>query len=225
MVWRLGFQRMVLVLAALAGSVYAAFLLFHQSVPMEEQKPVCFPCALTEDLTVHRLTGYDGPFLEDGSMEEVVDTAALVLENRGYRHIRKVSVCILTSSGSLVFTADHLPPQSMLLVLESQKRSYTGEAILGVRQEELSYSNDLLQSCLSVTEEKNGVAVTNLTENLVENAVLYYKQYDAASQMYIGGAARSCYLKTLEPMETVTVFPLGFLLPYCKVAAIELIKQ
>lgn len=221
MVWRLGFQRMVLLLTALAGSVYAVFLLRGQVMPAAEKEALAFPASITEDLTVRLLTGYDGPFLEDGSMEEVVDTAALVLENTGLRHIGKVTIRLCTSDGNMVFTAFHIPPQSKLLVLESEKKTYTGDSVWQMQLEELVYSSNLLQWELTALEEGTGITVTNLTQTTVHGAVLYFKQYDEASQMYIGGAARSYSLDTLTSKETVIISPPGFIVPYCRVAAIE----
>lgn len=221
MVWRLGFRRMVLLLTALAGSVYAAFLLAGQVTSTAEKEALTFPVSITNDLTLCLLTGYDGPFLEDGSMEEVVDAAALVLENTGFRHIGKVTIRLWTSGGNMAFTAFHIPPQSKLLVLESEKKTYTGESVWQMKLEELVYSSNLLQSVLTVVEEGSGIAVTNLTQTTVHGVVLYFKQYDEASQMYIGGAARSYALDTLTSKETVIISPPGFIVPYCRVAAIE----
>ena len=166
-----------------------------------------FPCDIAgSDMRALQLVPYEGPFWEDDSETEVVDTAALVIENKG-GYIAEGAVVLEWGDGRMVFELFDLPPGERVLVLEKDRQPFRLEAPSACYGWE---TEAYPESAGHVTVEDAGgmfMAVTNHTNSIVPVIRICYKSCDPGSGMLIGGISYSVTLRDLQPGERRLVSP------------------
>jgi len=172
----------------------------------------------TSDLYIDAVLSYDGMYVEDGSDRNVTSVAAIRIANAGNTPVEYARLTLEQGSRRLEFVATCLLPYSTMLVLESsaQKASTEGytscELALG---ESSSLEED---SRLLVEETEDGVLqVTNLTEETLSSARIYYKIYMPDDDVFVGGITYTVNLENLAPNEPVTVMPTHYSSGYSKI--------
>lgn len=167
-----------------------------------------------------QLAVYEGPFWEDGTGEETVDIAALVLENTGVCFVIDGAVVLDWGEDRLVFELSWLPPGEKVLVLEKDRKSYREI------KDGICYgwtSEDYPETTEAVTVEPAGetsLAFTNRTDSVVPGVSALYKHYDEESDMYIGGITYSMPVELLQPGEIRIVTPWRYAAGYSRVVCV-----
>ena len=166
-----------------------------------------FPCPVAgTELTALQLASYEGPFLEDASQREVVNTAALVVENTG-GFVAKGAVVLEIGESRLIFELFDLPPGVRVLVLEKDAEPFAvGQISACYGWEMEGYPEDMGH----VTAENAGgmlLSVINQTDDTVPVARICYRTRDPGSGMYLGGISHSIVVRDLQPREQRTVSP------------------
>lgn len=172
-------------------------------------KKLTFPHQVgNSDLYIDAVLSYDGMFVEDGTDRNVTSIATIRLSNRGTTPVEYARLTLEQGSRRLEFVATCLLPGATMLVLESSAQKvgtadYTScELALG---ENASLEQD---SRLLVEETEEGVLqVTNLTDDLIPSARIYYKIYMQDEDVYVGGITYTVNLEDLAPGEPLTVMP------------------
>ena len=75
------------------------------------------------DLQIQSVTAYEGPYLEDGTYEEVSDVAALVVANTSEYPLQTVEISLYTLRRTLEFSGSWIPARRRWLAVPSD-RSY-----------------------------------------------------------------------------------------------------
>ena len=168
---------------------------------------VPFPLDIAgSEMRALQLVQYEGPFWEDESEVEVVNTAALVIENTG-GYIAEGAVVLEWGEGRMVFELFDLPPGERVLVLEKDRQSFrqgTPSGCYGWETEAYPENTG------HVTVEDAGgmhMAVTNYAAGVIPVVQIWYKSCDPGSGMLIGGISYSVTLRNLQPGERRHVSP------------------
>ena len=166
-----------------------------------------FPCCVAgADLRVLQLASYEGPYWESYGDEEVVDVAALLIENTG-GFLAQGAVVLEWEDRRMVFELRDLPPGARVLVLEKDRqRFFMGMPTGCYGWETESYPEDMGH----VTAEDAGgmyIAVINHTEGIVPVAEICYRSCDPSSGMYIGGISYRVEVRDLQPGERRIISP------------------
>ena len=201
------------------------------TVPTKEPEPTYvqtgnqqgLPCAVRyTPLVAKQLSGYDGPYLEDGTEEELIGVAALVVENTATVGIEYVQLVVSQGQRELVFDATYIPPRGTVLILEKNRQSYTRDAVTGCRCKTLipglfDWEKDRV---LIQPGEGFSMTVTNLTAEVMPCVRVFYKQHEGASDLYVGGITYSAVIPDLQPGETRQITPYRYANGYSAVVAV-----
>ena len=225
----MGFRRMVLLGTSVFLSVMLSVVLCQQAAaqlqkaePQTRTKPVAFPYGVKHtNLVVVEQALYDGPFLEDGSTQEVACAMALVVRNAGIRQIARGHVVLAGSSGCWIFEVFDLPPGESALVLERSGKTGIGEGVFFcVGWEELADTEPT--PGIRIQEVGMGtLRVTNLTDDRQEGIQIRFKTYDEESGMYLGGITYEANVDYLDPGDTVEVTPYYYVSGRSRIVAIK----
>ena len=162
------------------------------------------------DLLAVETTRYDGPFWEDGTNQEVLGVAALVVENQGGLMVSKGAVIVETDKDRLVFEFSFLPPGGKVLVLEKDRKPYSYQTPItcyGWTREEYPENPGLI-SAESVG--LGGLTLTNHTGCTVPGVEVQYKNYDPETGMFLGGITYCVREDDLLPREVRHLNPTYF---------------
>ena len=189
--------------------------------PIEEDT---FPMALQYTaLVVEKLSSYDGPWLEDGSEENVIGVAALLVRNTATVGIEYARITLMQNGRELVFDATYIPPKSSILLLEENKTLYSDAPVSKCRYRTVIPGDfDLSRRYVRIEEEGLGsLKVTNLTQETMHCVRIFYKHHDLQADLYVGGITYSVVIPDLQPGETRLVTPYRYACGYALVAAVE----
>lgn len=181
------------------------------------------PCQLQyTTLVARQLAAYDGPYLEDGSDEELVDVAALVLENTGTIGMEYVQVVLQQGGRELVFDVTYVPPRGTVLILEKNRAAYSTDPVESCRCRTLISGNfDWEKEKIRIDSGDGfGMAVTNLTDIPMSYVRVFYKQHEGAADLYVGGITYSAVIPDLQPGETRQITPYRYADGYSAVVAV-----
>lgn len=193
-----------------------------------EAEPITLPYTVEgTDLIIKELATYEGPFLEDGTYEEVSDVAALVLHNTGEKTLQTADITVYTQENVLQFKGTWLPAESNCVLLEVNRMPYTGEPITRCigSQEKTVYENLLHSQLLLQEGSSEEICVFNTSEYSVGKLRLLYKTYLAQTDMYMGGVTNELELEELKPGKTVCVTPPRYVQGYSKVVFVREIEE
>ena len=182
-----------------------------------------FPFVLEyTSLVAQKLIAYDGAYLEDGLEENVVEIAALVLENTGTTGIEYAQIVLLQGGRELYFDATYIPPKSRVLLLEDNKQSYSDAPVTACRcRTVIPGAFDRAERTVSVKETGMcTLEVTNLTEQEMGCVRIYYKLHEGEADLYVGGITYSTVIPNLLPGETRSVTPYRYASGYAQVVAV-----
>ena len=167
-----------------------------------ETSELDFPMAVPETaLSVLQLTSYEGPYLESVESQETVKSAAVLIENRGGLYVSQGAVVLEQAGKRLVFEIKDLPAGQRALVLEKDAQAldtFRGWSCYGWCWEEYPEQ----QSWIEVTQTSQGLAVTNVTDQVFQVLHLTLKRQSDGADTLIGGVSLHRELQNLKPGET-----------------------
>ena len=189
----------------------------------EEQGVTSFPLALQyTTLVVEALSSYDGPWLEDGSEENVMGVAALLVHNTGTIGIEYARITLMQNGQEMVFDATYISPKGSVLLLEENKSPYCDAPVTQCRYRTVIPGDfDMSQREVRIEEEGLGsLKVTNLTEETMSCVRVFYKHHEGQSDLYVGGITYSVVIPDLQPGETRIITPYRYACGYALVVAV-----
>lgn len=223
-----GFLLSLLLLVGLAVNMISAQRYTLSVTPNHQPATIEFPTVIPgTSLTAERTAVYDGPFLEDGSNDEVSGIVALVLRNGGTQPISKAEVVLQQGDRRLVFRADTVPPGESVLVLEHNRSPYRQlpcSACYGYA----TYDNlsARIPKGVSVSESGiNGVTLWNTTDSVLEDLWVYHKGWLEMPGILVGGITHKTHIDIIEPGEGVQIFPEYYAYGYSKIVQITASKS
>lgn len=158
--------------------------------------PVKLPCAADNVLTVMRMYGYSGKFVEDASFQEKENVAAIEILNGSEKDIRLARIIVTTRDRELLFEVTTLPAYNTITVLEKNAAVFVeGEEIIDIRvdnrvdfESKLSFLEDVFQ----VSGTGYVFNVKNISDTDVQSDIyVYYKKIDENGKLFGGITFRS----------------------------------
>lgn len=185
-------------------------------------EPVEFPCVIRDtELIAEHLGQYEGPYLEAEGEEQVAGVAALMVYNPGNKSIKSAQILLTQGTDSLLFEITCLPPRSRILVLEKNRRLYSGQDVTACRCTAFSRESfGRLEEQIAITEADGQLAVENLTREDFSSVTLYYKQYAPEGDFFLGGITSCFEIGSLAAGEIKTVAPYRYAPGYSQVVAV-----
>ena len=188
-----------------------------------EQEDTSFPLALQyTTLVVEAFSSYDGPWLEDGSEENVIGVAALLVRNTGTVGIEYARITLQQNGREMTFDATYIPPKGSILLLEEEKQPYTDAPVTQCRYRTVIPGDfDLSKREIRIEEEGMGsLKVTNLTDQPMGCVRVFYKHHEGQADLYVGGITYSVVIPDLQPGETRIITPYRYACGYALVVAV-----
>lgn len=143
---------------------------------------------LAEGLYITEVFPYTGPYVEDGTNDPCENICAVRLRNDTAEHYQYMEFELETESGVYDFSASTLFSGAQMTVLSKNKAAYTGA---GVRSAKLVTSAPFTKTptvhtdTLEITYTDGIINVKNLTDGLLMNVYVYFKEMDDFG--YFGG--------------------------------------
>ena len=159
------------------------------SDPQEGASEAAYRFTDAEGLAFTDLLAYSGPYLEDGSNEELQNVTAIRVANRSEQQIQYAEFTVASTAGDLHFTCTTLLPGKTMLLLEQNRTPFTGAAVNGVKTDNRLLFTDppsLYPDTFSVSVSGHVMTLRNLSESPVPgNIYVYFKRVNGEG--YVGG--------------------------------------
>ena len=197
---------------------------FHQKPQESEPQPTDPPPTQYDPvagamLVARNLLPYDGPKLwdEEGELSGV---ASLELWNAGDTAIRYAEILVWQGQKAYTFTATYIPPGGRVVVLEKNRSPYTREGVTDVEYAVVVPMEESEATVIVAEDDAFSLRVRNETQELLSTVRVFYKQYDAQKDVYIGTMTYSAVIHDLRPGESKSLVPYGYVSGYTKVVAV-----
>ena len=181
--------------------------------PDKEQPGLQFPCQVPgHDLKIEKLAPYEGLFVEDGTNVQVTDVAMILIHNTGKDALEYTEITVNFAQETLVFQITALPAGERMVVQEKTGKSVpAGEPVeataLVVHRAQMAVAPEL-----TVTDNgDNTLTVTNLTDQVIPTARVFYKYYMEKEDLFLGGIAFTLRISNLQANSTMVVQPAHFI--------------
>lgn len=162
-------------------------------------------------ITIQRVNGYSGIFIEDGSDKEVKNVAAIEVKNTSNKPLEFAQIQLYNGSKKLVFDVSTLPANSSAVVMEKNKASFNSSKGVTYGGTTAGYVNSLEKAssikCKKV--KNNGIEVTNTSSKNIPCVRVFYK-YKSSEGYYVGGITYTAKVKDLKAGASQTIYPSHF---------------
>ena len=163
------------------------------------------------DITIQRVNGYSGIFIEDGSDKEVKNVAAIEVKNTSNKPLEFAQIQLYNGSKKLVFDVSTLPANSSAVVMEKNKASFNSSKGVTYGGTTAGYVNSLEKAssikCKKV--KNNGIEVTNTSSKNIPCVRVFYK-YKSSEGYYVGGITYTAKVEDLKAGASQTIYPSHF---------------
>ena len=162
-------------------------------------------------ITIQRINGYSGIFIEDGSDKEVKNVAAIEVKNTSNKPLEFAQIQLYNGSKKLVFDVSTLPANSSAIVMEKNKASFNSSKGVTYGGTTAGYVNSLEKSssvkCKKV--KNNGIEVTNTSSKNIPCVRVFYK-YKSSEGYYVGGINYTAKVEYLKAGASQNIYPSHF---------------
>ena len=218
-------RRMRLLVLGFLGSICACVLLIISclritTLPVVATVTMSFPATLEgTSLTVMGITGYEGPYVEDGSDEEVADIAAICVLNTGVNTVERAMITLIGERGDMRFALTCLPPGETAIVLEQDQKLWTGAQFTHWLADCTESQPRNMQLKVNVSPE-GCLEISNPTNNPIENVTIMHKTWSESFCAYLGGISYETRVQVLKPGQLMLIHPEHFAPGISKIVAV-----
>ena len=167
--------------------------------PTEETQAI----ASSKDLYCEEFSSYSGPFVEDGSNEQVENILAMLVKNRSEDYLEYAVVTYDVGGKTAEFVVTGLPSGQGAWVLEKNRMTVKKNTIPQFSDCESTFKSDAIVICdkLNVTSKANTITLKNVSNETLVNPCVYYKNLNSDGN-YLGGITYMVGFDTLESSES-----------------------
>jgi len=182
---------------------------------------ITLPCEIEgTNLIAESVISYEGPFLEDGSNQEVVNVMALMLYNSGDAGVEQATVVLERDILRFVFEADMIPPGARVLVLEKERAFYGYKNFTSCYGWQTINDSGWTNWPVTIREISIGaLEISNQTYEAYGQMQIYYKTQ--LEGVLVGGITFVHTIKALDPGETVQIYPEHYAKGYSKIVKVS----
>ena len=232
------YRRVALLILGITGSVFvgvimylyvtdSGVLLYQDSSPVNvinaDSESIHLPFAVPETcLVVRSILPYEGPFLEDASDREMVDVAAILLQNVGNQDLLQCGVSIWADDRCFEFYGEYIPSQAVVLLLERNAKAFVPLDITDCTGWQVSRSpQNQNNDALHIVEKAMGTLfVSNSSIMTLREVQITYKTWLEEEDILIGGISYSVLIEALDPGQTVAIYPSHYAYGYSKIVSV-----
>lgn len=162
-------------------------------------------------LTIQRIKGYSGIFIEDGSDKEVKNVAAIQVKNTSKQVVEYAQIELYNGDKKLVFEVSTLPANSSAIVMEKNKTTFSSSKGVTYGKSTVAYTDKLEKSSDIKYKilDNNGIEVTNKSKKDIGCVRVFYK-YKSEDGYYVGGITYTAKIDNLKAGKSQTVYPSHF---------------
>ena len=174
-------------------------------------------------LTIQRVAGYDGLYLEDGSDEQVSGVAMMMLTNVGRQAVEYARITMTYDDKILTFEVSGLKAGGVIAVQEAN-RSGCAFGDLTSCSADVAVLDELgmAEEYVSVTDNGNNtLTVKNLTDRELVTVRIFYKYYMDDEKAYIGGITYTAKISNLKADESIVINPSHYASGACEVVMVR----
>ena len=162
-------------------------------------------------LTIQRINGYSGMFIEDGSDKEVKNVAAIQVKNTSKQVVEYAKIELYNGDKKLVFEVSTLPANSSAVVMEKSKTTFDISKNVTYGKSTVAYTDKLEKSSDIKYKvlDNNGIEVTNKSKKDIGCVRVFYK-YKSEEGYYVGGITYVAKVNNLKAGTSETIYPSHF---------------
>lgn len=162
-------------------------------------------------LTIQRIKGYSGIFIEDGFDKEVKNVAAIQVKNTSKQVVEYAQIELYNGDKKLVFEVSTLPANSSAVVMEKNKTTFSSSKGVTYGKSTVAYTDKLEKSSDIKYKvlDNNGIEVTNKSKKDIGCVRVFYK-YKSEDGYYVGGITYTAKIDDLKAGKSQTVYPSHF---------------
>ena len=162
-------------------------------------------------LTIQRINGYSGMFIEDGSDKEVKNVAAIQVKNTSKQVVEYAQIELYNGDKKLVFEVSTLPANSSAVVMEKSKTTFDSNKNVIYGKSTVAYTDKLEKSSDIKYKvlDNNGIEVTNKSKKDIACVRVFYK-YKSEEGYYVGGITYVAKVNNLKAGASETIYPSHF---------------
>ena len=162
-------------------------------------------------LTIQRINGYSGMFIEDGSDKEVKNVAAIQVKNTSKQVVEYAKIELYNGDKKLVFEVSTLPANSSAVVMEKSKTTFDSSKNVTYGKSTVAYTDKLEKSSDIKYKvlDNNGIEVTNKSKKDIGCVRVFYK-YKSEEGYYVGGITYVAKVNNLKAGTSETIYPSHF---------------
>ena len=185
--------------------------------------PLNFPYNIPDTYLVLRdIVMYEGPYMEDGSNDYVVNVAAIIVENTAKFGVENATVTLCWLNGQYRFEVQMLPPGESVLVLDTNRQKYIKRQWTACAGEQQAVDQLSWKTNIQVIEKDDLISLKNTSQEEYENINIYYKAYLTDENLYLGGRVQCFQVDRLDGYEFIQIRPYGYLSDYAKVLSLRI---
>ena len=162
-------------------------------------------------LTIQRINGYSGIFIEDGSDKEVKNVAAIQVKNTSKQVVEYAQIELYNGDKKLVFEVSTLPANSSAVVMEKSKTTFDSSKNVTYGKSTVAYTDKLEKSSDIKYKvlDNNGIEITNKSKKDIGCVRVFYK-YKSEEGYYVGGITYVAKVNNLKAGTSETIYPSHF---------------
>lgn len=148
---------------------------------------------------------YKGEFVESGKDEPVTDVASMLVTNKSDQYLEYAKLTYEVDGNTAVFVVTGLPAGKSAWVLERDGLVATADSKFVYKDSITAYKDHVVRAPkeLDIAYGNKMLRVKNVTDEPLENVVIYYKVVHKDGN-YIGGITYNVSFGTVEPGQTVS---------------------
>ncbi len=146
------------------------------------------------NIKIKEISSYTGPYMEDGTDEDVEDVLQILVKNIGDEPLQYAKVTLLSQNEEAVFEMTTLFPGESMIVLETNRKKASADTeYTAVRADNIAYFQydpTTHTDKLSIQPLDGGFNIKNISgEDIDGKIVIYFKDYKDGQ--YVGGITYS----------------------------------
>ena len=162
-------------------------------------------------MTIQRINGYSGIFIEDGSDKEVKNVAAIQVKNTSKQVVEYAKIELYNGDKKLVFEVSTLPANSSAVVMEKSKTTFDSSKNVTYGKSTVAYTDKLEKSSDIKYKvlDNNSIEITNKSKKDIGCVRVFYK-YKSEEGYYVGGITYVAKVNNLKAGTSETIYPSHF---------------